>query len=59
MVFDQSEAGSAIFKCPGEENDRWSQLADHGILIEMFIVLEQPHSHCFIDRLVAKASTNT
>ncbi len=58
LEFDQSEAGSAIFGWPVEENDRWSQLADHGILIEMFTVLEQPHSHCFVDHLVAKASTN-
>lgn len=55
MVFDQNEAGSAAFGWPGEENDRWSQLADRGVLIEMFIVLEQPHSHCFIDHVVAKA----
>lgn len=59
MEFDQSEAGSAIFGWPGEGNDGWSQLADHGILIEMFIVLEQSHSHCFIDHVLAKASTNT
>lgn len=59
MEFDQSEAGSAIFVWPGEENDRCGQLVDHEILIKMFIVLEQPYSHCFIDHLVAKASTNT
>lgn len=59
MEFDQSDAGSVIFGWPGKENDRWSQLADHEILIEMFIVLEERHSHCFIDHLDAKTSTNT
>lgn len=59
MEFDQREAGSAIFGWPGEDSDGWSQLANCGILIETFIVLEQPHSHCFIDYVVAKARTNT
>lgn len=59
MEFDQSEASSAVFGWPGLENDRWSQLADHGILIEMFIVLERSHSHCLIDHVLVTASANT
>lgn len=40
MEFDQSKAGLTNAGWPGEENDAWRRLADHGILIEMFIVLE-------------------
>lgn len=37
-----------------EENDRWSRLPDHGILIEMFIVLEESLRPCFIDHFTPR-----